>query len=203
MTAAITRNTGRDNRTNGVHVATSVMATVTDNRIENNGRAGIAGVLIDRVSHAEISRNVLMGNRGEGGLVMNRTVAAVQHNEICANAQHGVWVRDSSSVTLTENTVCGNAGDGIQIGQALISDESSAAAMRGGTMTQNTGNGVFVVNRAMASIGLEGAVVMITHNEGAGLFVSSDALAVIDRTRIIFQDNRGGDIIGPVIDLTP
>jgi hypothetical protein len=54
-----------------------------------------------------------------------------------------------------------------------------------------------------AEIGVEGEVVRIIGNGNAGIFVSFGALVAIDRTRITFNNNVGGDIVGLVHFLDP
>jgi hypothetical protein len=65
---------------------------------------------------------------------------------------------------------------------------------------------VFLIGSSMggssATIGSQGDVLTIAQNSGAGIFVTADgSLARIDRSRIVFDSNAGGNIVGDVIDL--
>jgi hypothetical protein len=53
-----------------------------------------------------------------------------------------------------------------------------------------------------ADIGLEGNSLTLAHNGGAGIFVATDgSQARIDSSRLLFEANAAGPIVGPVEDL--
>jgi hypothetical protein len=60
---------------------------------------------------------------------------------------------------------------------------------------------------AHATIGLgSGAMLEISDNEGAGIFVADDGYdseAQIDSRNILFRNNAAGDTVGNVIDVAP
>ena len=91
--------------------------------------------------------------------------------------------------------------DGIRV------SNTSHAAIRGGIVTQNMGNGIRVgggtalPGQSTATIGVDtDAILEVTQNGGAGLSVVDDGFGsqvVIDSRNIVFQDNAEGDIVAP------
>ena len=69
------------------------------------------------------------------------------------------------------------------------------------------GGGTDLPGRCTAAIGLDGAALLeLTRNGGAGLFVVSDGFgseARIDSRQIVFSGNSGGATVGNVVDVAP
>jgi hypothetical protein len=85
------------------------------------------------------------------------------------------------------------------------------ASISGGIIAQNAAHGIlvfrspFAPETGRARIGLDGtAVIEISDNGGAGIFVSDDGSeAEIDSHRIVFGGNAEGDTVGNVVDIAP
>jgi parallel beta-helix repeat protein len=167
-TAQITMNIISDNQRWGVHIENTSRATIVDNIVrENGGDSESSGISIVRGTNADLARNIIRSNIEEGWLVIKEAAATINNNEICANTLDGILLQEGSSVMLMDNTVCENRGDGIQIGgDSDLPDVRSLATIRGGTITQNIGNGVFICSPSEAKIGLDGGVIRATGNGG-------------------------------------
>lgn len=99
---------------------------------------------------------------------------------------------DDSEAWITRNTITGNYSDGIAI------RGGSKAVINGGTSSRNLFSGVFLSGASTADIGLERDVLTLSQNGRAGIEVIDDgSLARINRTRIVFDSNAYGDIVGP------
>jgi parallel beta-helix repeat protein len=212
--AVVTNNTVRDNRGVGIFTIIDSTTMLTANTVMGSLLGGIA--VQDR-SESIITDNLVRDNRSIGILVQDRSEAIVTNNAVHNNGLVGIYVVTDSTATLTSNTVTGSALNGILIqdrSEAILTNnivrdnrgigiyiDGSVATISGGTIAQNGGHGVFLVGASSATIGLQGDVLTLTENGGAGIFVTDDgSLAHINRARIVFGGNGGGDIVGPVDD---
>ena len=89
--------------------------------------------------------------------------------------------------------------------------DTSAATIRGGTITQNSrdgirvGGGTTLPGRSTTAIGLDDtALLELSQNGGAGLLVVTDGFgseARIDSRQIVFSGNASGATVGNVRDV--
>ncbi|HEX2059738.1 MAG TPA: right-handed parallel beta-helix repeat-containing protein, partial [Thermoanaerobaculia bacterium] len=105
----------------GIALVAEGYATVADNVIDGNRRAGI---FADRFSRADIVRNRVTRN-GASGIFLNVAnpwdlqAAVVEQNVISGNAQWGIARAFSGDVSIRRNAIFGNGALGIDIGLDL------------------------------------------------------------------------------------
>jgi nitrous oxidase accessory protein NosD len=167
-TAEITGNTIISNRLEGISVQHASRAMIADNMLTDHGSSAIAGL----DSTVEVTGNTILRNQSDG--------IGIFHSA------------GSSTAIITANVIRANTGNGITIADGAF------AAITSSTITQNRQHGIALRGTSTADIGLQGDAITIARNGGAGIFITNDgSLAHIDRTRIVFDRNAGGEIIGP------
>jgi hypothetical protein len=166
-TAEITGNTIIRNRLEGISVQQASRVMITDNMLKDHGSDAIAG----HDSTVEVIGNTILRNQGNGIGIFRST---------------GV-----STAVITANIIGENNGNGITI------DGGAFAAITGGSITQNLRHGIELLGTSTADIGLQGDALTIARNHKAGICINDGSLARIDRTRIVFDSNEGGEIVGP------
>ena len=140
-----------------------------------------------------IADNILT-DHGSSAIAGSDSTVEVTRNTILRNQLDGIRISQSTGVStaiITANVISQNTGNGITIAGA-------SAAITSGTITQNLQDGIALSGTSTADIGLQGDTLTIARNGGAGIFITNDrSLAHIDRTRIVFDSNAGGAIVGP------
>ena len=180
----------------GIIVDDHSTSEITGNMISKNKAFGI---VVRGSSRASIMDNGVGENGNDGILLIKTSTAEMTANIITENHADGIRLLDKSTTTLINNTVRHNSDDGIQIGNDVEPNlkDGSFAAIRGSTISDNGGNGVFIVGASSAAIGLEGEAVTVADNGSTGILISADgSSAEINSARIIFANNGLGDIIG-------
>jgi parallel beta-helix repeat protein len=203
------------NGQNGIVIVGNSVTTVTQNIVRDNRDDGIEATLD---SHAEIRGNVVERNRVSGIAVTAGSTGIIAQNMVRENDRGGLRIVVDADAEVIDNAIVNNQRCGIKV--AL----RSTAVIRGGRITQTRvdptvtdmeqGSGMCLDGTdrrglfngpASATVGFgSGAVIEITGNEGAGIFVLDDGSeATIDSRNIIFRNNAAGDTVGNVIDVAP
>jgi parallel beta-helix repeat protein len=194
-TAVIAGNDLMHNAGAGMRIDLGSTATILDNVISDNGEEGIV-VVAD--SEAEITRNTVTHNTMDGIAVETNSSATITDNSSQDNGSHGIFVMRDSAATIVDNVLDGNGADGISI------IDGATAAISGGVVSRNRGSGMHLSGASTATIGCAGDTIRVAQNGWAGLWVEDDgSLAQIDVSRVEFEDNARGDIMGPVVDCSP
>jgi parallel beta-helix repeat protein len=217
LKATVMNNMIHENLGNGIMVGLSSAVTVTDNLINDNTGAGI---LVSGALLAEIITNAIAGNNGNGIQVFFTPSATIRDNTIRENSGDGIFIPGNSRAEVTANAIAGNNGNGIQVafissatirdntirennGDGILVRGTSNVIISGGAISQNAGDGVSLVGASTAIIGQEGDSLTLSHNGRAGIFVTTDgSSAQINRSHIVFENNRSGDTIGPITEAT-
>ncbi|HEY0160526.1 MAG TPA: right-handed parallel beta-helix repeat-containing protein [Thermoanaerobaculia bacterium] len=101
----------------GVVLAGSADATIRDNLIEGNVRAGI---FVDRTFSVFVTNNRVVGN-GASGMFFNlfprdtASSAHVTHNLIAGNGEWGITRTDNGNIAIQRNSIYGNAHPAIDL----------------------------------------------------------------------------------------
>jgi hypothetical protein len=177
----------------GILVAESSTAELTANTVHENG---IIGIIVAADATATLTANMVSANALDGVQVSSNATAELTANTVHENGRVGILVTVNATAVLTANTVLSNASDGIQV------FNNGIAHIRGGTSDDNGGHGINVTTAATAFIGIDGEVVTIARNGGAGIRVRATppSVAQLNTARIVFDGNTAGDILGPFTD---
>jgi hypothetical protein len=224
-TATVQSNIIQDYGCDGIFINLNSTAEITGNTImqgntiqqhDCDGSSGV-GIFVDLNSTAEITGNTIMGNRLEGISVLHASRVMIADNMLTDHGSYAIAGFDST-VEVMRNTILRNQLDGIGIfhsteastaiitanvinqntGNGITIAGGASAAITSGTITQNIQHGIALYGTSTADIGLQGDTLTIARNGGAGIFITNDgSLAHIDRTRIVFDSNAGGEIVGP------
>jgi hypothetical protein len=172
--------------------------------------AGFAGVVIVLGFSTQTTLEGFTLRHGAYGLVINEgQKITLRQNRIAEHIFSGIIFAFNGSAEISQNIIesSGESGIGLDanalatIRENHISDSDDGIAVRGrstaiitaNVISQNTGNGITIAGGAFADI-TSGT---ITGNGGAGIFITNDgSLAHIDRTRIMFDSNVRGEIVG-------
>jgi hypothetical protein len=133
---------------------------------------GDVGVLVAAPTSAVVTKNVIVGNAGEGILLTSQTSGqAIGSNTVAGNASHGIAVLGAANaVAITKNASLGNAGDGIFLGAS-----AGAAALGANRALGNQGTGI-AIDAATATLtknvaranGLHGITTQLGAVDGGG-----------------------------------
>jgi len=138
----------------GVGVAPLSSAVIVNNRIHDNGQAGIivgmnssASIGFVAPSDTVARPNVITGNGAQGIVVTRNSYARIVGNEISNNRANGVNVREVSDAEISDNIVNGNGANGILVAQGsgvlLGADTGNTIFTRPNTTTiNNVGFGI-------------------------------------------------------------
>jgi parallel beta-helix repeat protein len=166
----------------GIHLDSSSVGRIANNRIENIPNAGID---ITENSYARIGFVIpsapkpgpnTIRNSGNHGIAVSRASSAwIANNTIADNKGGGVFVNRNSQADIVNNTINGNGGDGITASQnSGVNLRSEGTPLREGPnqtdpTTKNAGFGV------KCSIGgyVEGPLGTLTGTQGAKEFDNS------------------------------
>jgi parallel beta-helix repeat protein len=223
-TATIQSNTIQEYGCVGIFINLNSTAEITGNKIVQSDTiqehecvgVGGVGIFIDLNSTAEITGNTIIRNRLEGIAVQHAPRVMITNNMLTDHGSYAIAGLDSR-VEVIGNTILRNQRDGIGIfrsigvstaviaaniigenrGNGITIDGGAFAAITGGTITQNRQHGIELRGTSTADIGLQGDALTIARNHGAGICINDGSLARIDRTRIVFDSNEGGEVVGP------
>ena len=123
------------------------LATVTDNRIEDNSGRGVD---MDNTARVAMSRNVVAGNREDGVVVRFLSSATISSNRIERNGGNGVAVIGdlffgNTSAVVQGNRIMRNGGDGV-----LVEAEGAHAVVERNRTDRNGDDGIDVNAAATA-----------------------------------------------------
>ncbi|MDH3602685.1 MAG: right-handed parallel beta-helix repeat-containing protein, partial [Candidatus Tectomicrobia bacterium] len=222
-TAEISLNTIEANTLDGVQVFNKSMAAILANTIRANERFGI--LVEGDKSTAEISLNTIEANMLDGVQVSNKSTATILANTIRANERLGILVTGESTAEISLNTIEANTDDGVQVfnkstsiftgneirsngGLGIFVVTNACAVINGGTIADSggsgvppEGSGVLLKDASSAAIGFGSEAagdLTLSQNVGDGITIFDDSsFALINRARVIFDANGGGEIVGP------
>jgi hypothetical protein len=223
--ATIVDNLVEANGSNGILITTNSGATITHNTTSRNGGTGI---VVQVGCTAVLTGNTSTENN-DGVSISRGSTVTLTGNTLSHNACYGVNVnRGQSRVVLAGNVIEQNACSGIGADLArffntpqdvtiLAQDnilrrngvagfrlgDGTTATINGGLISGNGDGGIRLYGGATAIIGLDSpAELVVRDNADVGMRVEADgSSARINRGRIRFEANRGGDILGSVTDV--
>jgi parallel beta-helix repeat protein len=211
--ATLRRNIVRLNANSGIQAISDSNAEMIGNVVENNTGFGIS---VAFGATPTLTENISAQNGRAGIVIFSNVIATVTRNIMRLNERNGIVVDVNSTAELRDNTIVGNGASGFFVGGLPASNGinvggGSVASISGGTIAQNAAHGILVTRSLFspeigtAHVGIDSdAVLELTDNGGAGIFVSDDgSVAEIDSRNIVFRDNAEGDTVGNVIDVAP
>jgi parallel beta-helix repeat protein len=167
----------------GVQVQTNSQVTISDSTISSNG---FRGIVLSQGSQGQVSGSTVSSNGANGITVESGSHASLFNNTITANGTDastsegaGVMVA-SADAEFVDNTISNHPGDGVWAERARID-------WSGGSVTDNGGsgfNGLFAAN-----LSIQANVTMIKNNQGNGILLSQNSVAVLGTVKI---RNNGG-----------
>jgi CSLREA domain-containing protein len=199
--------TGSSTRIVGSYIGLDTAGTVRGNT--NIGVLVGAGAFNEIGGAADIERNVISGNGGNGVVVGSATQTSIRKNYIgttgdgtadAGNGINGILLNPGSALTsIVENVVSGNANDGVFVHTAanLLANRIGLAAGSDSPIP-NSGDGV-QLNNSGSSVGdgLPTGANTIAYNGGAGVHVSAGIANRITRNSIYANGGSGIDLIPP------
>jgi parallel beta-helix repeat protein len=99
-------NTVHDGKLSGVFIFGKAKATLENNKIHSNTRAGV--YVGGEGSEAVLKGNHIHGGKAAGVFTIDKAKATLENNNIIGNDLNGVQLQDHAIAILTSNTIKGN-----------------------------------------------------------------------------------------------
>lgn len=174
-----------DNALSGIELQSGSQGIVRDSVVSTNGASGI---LLTQGSQGQISGSSVSRNGSTGITVVSGSHGSLYGNTITANGadpsapdRMGVMVA-SADCEFVDNMINNNPGDGVWAERARID-------WSGGSVTANGGsgfNGLFAAN-----LSIQANPTMIGGNQGHGILLSQNSVAVLGTVQIRFNGGYG------------
>ncbi|MFP3156564.1 right-handed parallel beta-helix repeat-containing protein [Lachnospiraceae bacterium ZAX-1] len=157
----------------GVENNTFLEITGKNNTITGNKRNGITAV--GRNARVEImTGKVKVQKNGGDGIYLKGAKGKLKNVTVSLNRRNGIAVWGKSNLRIEKAIVNDNVQNGIS-----ISGQGTKANIISGTMSKNHGNGIFVTNKAQATMN----AVKVENNEYSGVSVTKKAKVTSNRVK--------------------
>ena len=199
LTLANTRVEG--NAGYGINLEMGGAASLSDAWLDGNGRSGLSA---PGDAAIEIERSIIVGNDGEGVVVVGGTEAkaiggpsslTIRASTVSGNDGNGVDSRGAATVDIRDTTIADNAGYALAVGNATTSFSLVRSLLLGGGGSDACD--FYALNLATVDANIEGTDGTASCSYNAMSLASAASLATISLTPLVPRSGTLVHIPGP------